>query len=410
MKFELFISRRYFKSKPRQAIIALITILSMCGIAIGVTALIVVIGVMAGFESDLKSRIMGIEPHLIIDRQEGPISDYQSVIRVAAETPGVTDVWPVMELQVMLRTDSRAVGAVIKGIDPVAAGRGLRLKGLEPLIKPSPAIANPSATSAPPVVLGRDLGRSLGLITGDAVFVVSPRGTLTPAGYVPLMKRFTVVGFFETGMYEYDGSLAFMNLADAQTLARARESVSSIDLRVDQIFHSDTIAKEIRSRLDNSYRIRDWMQMNKNLFSALKLEKAAMFITLTLIILVATFSIISSLVMMVMEKTRDIAVLLALGATRRSIKKIFIFQGLLIGTIGTTAGIVLGTVLCYLQKKYQLIHLPGDVYYIAVLPVDLKPSDVGMVAVAALAICFLATLYPAVQAARLNPVEAIRYG
>lgn len=410
MAFELFISRRYFKSKPRQAIIALITVLSMCGIAIGVTALIVVIAVMAGFELDLKTRIMGIEPHLLIDRPTGPISDYQSVIRVAQNTPMVTDVWPVVELQVMLRTDSRAVGALIKGIDPVAAGRGLRLQGVEPLIQPSPELSNPLAAPAPPIVLGRDLGRSLGLITGDSVFVVSPRGTLTPAGHVPLMKRFTVVGFFETGMYEYDGSLAFMNLSDAQILARSKDSVSSIDIRVDQVFQSDTIAKEIRSRLDNSYRIRDWIQMNKNLFSALKLEKAAMFITLTLIILVATFSVISSLVMMVMEKTRDIAVLRALGATRKSIKKIFIFQGLLIGTVGTTAGIVLGTALCYLQQRYQLIHLPGDVYYIAVLPVELNPWDVGMVAVAALAICFLATLYPAVQAGRLNLVEAIRYG
>lgn len=404
MTFELFISRRYFKSKPKQTIIALISILSMCGIAIGVTALIVVIGVMAGFEQDLKTRIMGIEPHLLIDRDKGGIAHYQTVIREIEQTPGMKSVWPVVDLQAMLRTDTRSVGALIKGIDPMAAAHGLDLPALETLISKN------ENSRIPPIVLGKDLARSLGLIKGDTLFIVSPRETLTPAGFVPLMKRFFVADFFETGMYQYDGNLGFVNLDSAQTLARSKNTVSGFEARLDRIFDSQSIGMKLQSALGEAYRVRDWRQMNKNLFSALKLEKTAMFITLTLIILVATFSIISSLVMMVMEKTRDIAVLRTLGATRKAIKRIFIFQGLLVGVIGTFSGVALGTLLCYLQITYQWIHLPGDVYYITVLPVQLNPLDVALVAISAMVICFLATLYPAVQASRLNPVEAIRYG
>jgi lipoprotein-releasing system permease protein len=404
MTFELFISRRYFKSKPKQTIIALISILSMCGIAIGVTALIVVIGVMAGFEKDLKQRIMGIEPHLLIDRVQNGIADYPSAVREIEHTAGVKSVWPVVDLQAMLRTDTRAVGALIKGIDPEAAARGLDLPVLKALIP------GEEHHRIPLIVLGKDLARSLGLIKGDTLFIISPRGTLTPAGFVPLMKRFVVIDFFQTGMYQYDGSLGFVDLESAQTLARSKNTVNGFEARLDHVFESNAIGLKIQSALGETYRIRDWRQMNKNLFSALKLEKTAMFITLTLIILVATFSIISSLVMMVMEKTRDIAVLRALGATRKAIRRIFILQGLIVGTIGTVIGVVLGTLLCYLQITYQFIHLPGDVYYITVLPVQLNILDVVLVALSAMLICFLATLYPAVQASRLNPVEAIRYG
>jgi lipoprotein-releasing system permease protein len=408
MTFELFISRRYFKSRPKQAIIALIAILSMCGIAIGVTALIVVIGVMAGFERDLKTRIMGIEPHLLIDRQGDPIEDYLTTLERIEQTPGVETAWPVVEFQAMLRSESRVVGSVIKGIVPDAASRGLNIPVLKELITDKSSLESPS--HLPSIVVGRDLGTSLGLIKGDTLFVVSPRGNLTPAGFVPLMKRFVVSDFFETGMYEYDGSLAFINLKDAQTLARLQDNVLSFEIRIDQIFKSDRMASELQTSLGSPFRVRDWKELNRNLFSALQLEKTAMFITLTLIILVATFSIVSSLVMMVLEKTADIAILQTLGATRKSIRRIFIFQGVLIGSIGTISGVVLGTLLCYLQMTYEWIRLPGDVYYITVLPVWLKTTDVVLVAVSAMVICFLATLYPARQASLLNPVEAIRYG
>lgn len=407
MTFELFISRRYFKSKPGQTIIALITLLSIIGICIGVTALIVVIAVMAGFESDLKTRIMGIEPHVVIDRPQSPITDYTTIVRRASETDGVVAAWPLVELQAMLRADSRVSGALIKGIDPRAAEIGLNMRSLAALKTPEPA---PDAPGLPPIVLGRDLAQRMGLSPGDTLLVVSPKGTLAPIGFIPFMKRFVVADLFETGMYEYDGGLAFMNLEDAQVLARSRDSVDAIEMRVGRVFEAAAIGRSAVAGLDGAYRVRDWGQLNKNLFSALKLEKAAMFITLTLIILVATFSITSSLVMLVMEKTKDIAVLRALGAPARSIKRIFILQGLSIGALGTTAGVVLGTALCLLQERYQLIRLPGDVYYITALPVDLNLGDLSLVAVSAMLICFVATLYPAHQAARLDPVEAIRYG
>jgi lipoprotein-releasing system permease protein len=405
MSFEAFISRRYFGSKPRQAIISLITLFSIVGVAIGVTALIVVIAVMGGFESDLKARIMSIEPHLILKRAEGPIADYSRVVDRVRNTENVEAAWPVIELQAILRSESRVTGAVIKGVDPGAVSKGLNLPGILSLDEAADSRATPS-----PIVLGRDIARSLGLLKGDTLYVVSPRGLLAPVGFVPYMKRFTVVDFFETGMYQYDGALAFVNLADAQELNHMRGAVEAVEIRIADIFQAQAVGKAIRTDLGPSFSYQDWGQLNRNLFSALKLEKTAMFITLTLIILVATFSIMSALVMMVMEKTKDIAIFKTIGATGRKIKRIFVFQGMLIGTIGTSAGVIIGTLLCILQDKYELVRLPGDVYYITAMPVDLKAMDVIMVAAAALFICFLATLYPAHQASRLNPVEAIRYG
>lgn len=407
MRFEFFISRRYFKSKPKRTILSLITLLSIAGVTIGVTALIVVIAVMSGFELDLKSRILGIEPHLVIDREEQPIQGYEKIVAVAMQTPGVLSAWPVQEMQAMLRADGRIAGAVIKGVEPTAAGKGLKIKSLEALARRASVDTD---YRVPPLIMGRDLAHSLGLMKGESVFVISPKASLTPAGFVPSMKRFKVVDFFQTGMYEYDGSLVFMRLEDAQALSRVGKTANAVELRVDQIYHSSAIGETIMSQLDGGYRLRDWRLLNKNLFSALKLEKTAMFITLSLIILVATFSITSSLVMMVMEKTKDIAILKTLGATAGSIKRIFVFQGMLIGTIGTMVGTFVGSLLCYLQDAHHLIRLPGDVYYITALPVDLKPLDVVIVAASALLICFLATLYPAMQASRFNPVEAIRYG
>jgi lipoprotein-releasing system permease protein len=414
MSFELFISRRYFKSKPNQTIIALITLLSIVGVAIGVTALIVVIAVMGGFESDLKARILGIEPHIVIDRNQVPIKDYQRVVQLGEEIPQTLAAWPVVKLQVMLRSETRVAGATVKGVDPLSAAKGLMVPGIKALVEtstlsPSGPQTSPNLKTAP-IVLGRDLARSLGVFKGETIFIISPRGALAPVGFVPYMKRFKVVGYFETGMYEYDGSLAFMNLTDAQSLAHLKGAASAVEMRVENIYQSKAIGKAILSRLGPAYRFQDWIKLNKNLFAALKLEKAAMFVTLTLIILVATFSITSSLVMMVMEKTKDIAIFRTIGATERSIQKLFVYQGMFIGIIGTAAGVLIGTTLCYLQVKYHLVTLPGDVYYITVLPVDLKLIDVVLVAGSALLICFLATLYPARQASQLNPVEAIRYG
>jgi lipoprotein-releasing system permease protein len=252
--------------------------------------------------------------------------------------------------------------------------------------------------------------KNLGVARGDTIHLLSPRGMISPAGLIPVMKRFQVVGEFESGMYEYDGSIAYIHLSDAQKFLHMEDAITGIEVRVNDIYKARQISETISSRLGFPYWGKDWMQMNRNLFSALKLEKTVMFIILALIILVAAFNIASSLIMMVMEKTKDIAILKAMGATDKSIRRIFVFKGMTIGVIGTTLGVSLGFALCKLLEHYKFIELPGDVYYITKLPVLLKTFDVVSIAAASLIICFIATLYPAKQASRLNPVEAIRYG
>ena len=258
--------------------------------------------------------------------------------------------------------------------------------------------------------MGKELGRKLGVVRGDTLYVISFRGVVSPMGHVPSMKRFHVAGFFESGMYQFDEAYAFVRLKDAQRTLKLGDTVSGIEIRVDDIYRADQIAKRLGARLGFPYRIQDWMQMNANLFYALRLEKVAMFVILTLIVLVAAFNIASTLIMMVMEKTKDIAILKAMGATNRHIMRIFVIKGMTIGLSGTLLGVGLGTLLCAVLKRYPIIQLPGDVYYFTSLPVQLQATDVFTIALAAIGICFLATLYPARQAARLNPVDAIRYG
>jgi len=411
MQFELFIGARYLRAKQRQAFISLITLLSIAGVTLGVMALIIVIAVMAGFESDLKSRILSVESHVVVMRHGGSFTDYAKVSDWINGVEGVKASTPFILSQIMIRSASGMSGAVIRGIVPESAGKvitSISQDGLKALA--ARTAAKPSATDIPGVVLGKELMKNLGVAKGDMIHLLSPRGMISPAGLIPVMKRFQVVGEFESGMYEYDGSLAYMNLSDAQKFLHMEDAITGIEVRVDDIYKARQISETITSRLGFPYWGRDWMQMNRNLFSALKLEKTVMFIILALIILVAAFNIASSLIMMVMEKTKDIAILKAMGATDQSIRRIFVFKGMTIGVIGTTLGVALGFVLCKLLEHYKFIELPGDVYYITKLPVLLKTFDVVSIAAASLIICFLATLYPARQASGLNPVEAIRYG
>ena len=405
MAFEFFIGSRYLRAKRKQVFISLITLLSVAGVTVGVMALIVVIAVMTGFEADLKNRILGVESHLVVLRH-GPFRDYPQVLDRVRQTQGVAAATPFVYSQVMLRTASGASGAVLRGIDPDSAGRVIR--NIEPEVLA--AMGRSTDDAAPAIVLGKELARSLGVIRGDSLYVISPRGFLSPTGHVPAMKRFTVAGVFASGMYEYDGSLAYVPLSAAQRLLRLDGAVTGIEIRLDDIYSADRIGKAISDQLGFPYWTRDWMQMNRNLFSALKLEKTVMFIILVLIVLVAAFNIASTLIMMVMEKTKDIAIMKAMGATNRSIRRIFVFNGMIIGAVGTVLGVCLGFLACFLLDRYKFIELPGDVYYITTLPVRLETLDVVLIAAAALVICFLATLYPARQASRMDPVEAIRYG
>ncbi len=419
MSFEFFIGGRYLRAKHKQTFISLITILSIAGVMIGVMALIVVIAVMSGFESDLKSRILGVESHVVIMRHGGPFSDYRTISEYVEKIEGVEAVTPFIFTQAMLRSSSGVSGAVLRGIDPESAGRVITI--LESVSLQNISWRNQSKQGEnttifiPGVVLGKELARNLGVAKGDTVYLISSRGMISPIGHLPAMKRFQVIGLFESGMYEYDGSLAYIHLKDAQKILRMADSVTGIEVRVKDIYSANNIAEKIVQGLGQKYKNRsywakDWMQMNHNLFSALKLEKTVMFIILALIVLVAAFNIASTLIMMVMEKTRDIAILKAMGATDKSIRKIFVFKGMVIGSVGTILGVCLGFILCTLLGHYKFIELPGDVYYITTLPVRLESLDVLLIASAAIVICFLATLYPARQASRLNPVEAIRYG
>jgi len=412
MGFELFIGRRYLRAKQKQAFISLITILSIAGVAVGVMALIVVIAVMSGFEADLKSRILGGQPQVMLRRHGGAFTEYRQILKEVEKTEGVEAATPFILTQIMLRAKYGAAGAVLRGIDPKSAGRVM--KTLQKLDLPDPTAATSSADAVPlipGIVLGRELARNLRVEKGDVIHLIALRGSLSPIGHLPAMKQFRVTGFFESGMYEYDQTFAYINIKDAQKITRIGDAVEGLDIRVTDIYEARNVAQRIVAKLGRPYWAQDWMQMNRNLFKALKLERRVMFIILVLIILVAAFNIASSLIMMVMGKTRDIAILKAMGATERSIRKIFVFNGMVIGSLGTILGLCLGLAVCEVLKRYDIHELTGDIYYFTTtLPVKLEFTDVVSIIAAALVICFFATLYPARQAAKLRPVEAIRYG
>ncbi len=411
MSFELFIGSRYLRARQKQAFISLITILSISGVMVGVMALIVVIAVMAGFESDLKARILGVESHIVVMKHGGQFTGKSELIKSIENIKGVSAASPFVYTQIMLKSSSGVSGAVLKGVDPKSAGRIVKNLKADLLQKNEISEQNTGYPNiVPGIILGKELARNLGVSVSDMIYLISPTGIISPIGHLPSMKQFVVKGLFESGIHDYDGSFAYVNIIDAQKILRMGDAITGVEVRVDDIDLARKIAEKIVNAIGFPYWTRDWTQMNKNLFSALKLEKTVMFIILTLIVLVAAFNIASTLIMMVMEKTRDIAILKAMGATDKSIRKIFVFKGMIIGSVGTSLGVCAGYFLCKLLEKYKFIDLPGDVYYITTLPVRLIGFDVLMIASAALVICFLATLYPAHQASKLNPVEAIRHG
>jgi lipoprotein-releasing system permease protein len=411
MSFVTFVSGRYLRTRQKRAFISLITALSIAGVTVGVMALIVVIAVMAGFESDLKSRIMGIRPHLVITKNQGPFTGYDRVLQKVETITGIEKASAFITTQVVLRTTSRAAGAMLKGIDAVQKDSGISGVDTSKLVNPVPAKGAPQVNHLlPGIILGKELAAHLGVIRGDSVYIITPRGMLSPAGHIPAMIKFQVVDRFESGMYEFDGTLSFVDLMQAQKMLRMPASVSGIEIRLTDMDQVQRVSTALEEILGHDYTIENWKQMNRNLFSALQLEKTVMFIILALIVIVAAFNIAGSLVMMVMEKRKDIAILKTMGATARSISRIFVIKGLMIGLVGTMLGTSAGITVCTLLKRYSFIQLPADVYYISALPVNLKSSDVLLIALSALFICFTASLYPARQAAGIDPVEAIRHG
>jgi lipoprotein-releasing system permease protein len=407
MLFEIFLGTRYLKAKRKQAFISIITVISVVGVMVGVMALIVVLSVMNGFREDLMSKILGVNSHLLILNYEGPFSDYEKTAAQADTVEGVVATTPFVYSQVMVNREGSVTGAVLRGLDTLSAPSVARV---EEMIKDgSLRSLDTEHDGLPAIIVGRELSKSLGARPGDTVTVVSPLGKLTPLGRVPQSRTFMVTAIFDSGMYEYDATMVYVSLKEAQDFLGMENLVTGIEVRVTDIYKADRIGEAVSKKLGYPYWTKDWQQMNRSLVSALKLEKLTMFVILTMIVLVGALNIISTLVMVVMEKTRDVAILRTMGATGKSIMLIFMFQGLLVGVVGTLAGLASGLGLCRLLAKYQFIRLPADIYYISTLPVRVEMNDVIFVTVAAVLISFLATLYPSWHASRVNPVEALRY-
>ena len=409
MRYELYISLRYLKAKRKQIFISVITILSIGGVSLGVMALVVVLSVMSGFEDDLKTKILGTNAHLVILQHGSPMRDYREVIRRVEGIQGVIATTPFIFSQAMLTSENNVHGIILRGIDPNTAGGVINIESTLKKGSVESLKREDGSSGRPGILLGKELAQMLGVMLDDTVVVVSPTGALAPLGSGPPMKKFRVSGIFDSGMYEYDTSLAYISLSSAQKFLAMDDAVSGVEVRVQDIYGVKRVAQSIQKALGFPFWTKDWMQMNKSLFSALKLERTVMFIILVLIVLVAAFGIVSSLIMVVMEKNKDIAILKSMGATAKSVTRIFIFQGLMIGVVGTILGLIGGYGICILLAKYQFISLPSDVYYISRLPVKMNGIDFILVALSAIGISFLATLYPSWQAARLDPAEALRY-
>jgi lipoprotein-releasing system permease protein len=411
MKYEFFIGSRYIRSRQRSSFISLITGFAVSGVIVGVMVMVVVIAVMSGAETAFRKRILGVSSHLLIMRHGGPFAGYKSIIDFVEKIEGVDAATPFIYTQVILRSKSSTSNAVLRGIDPESAKRVTTVFDSESLKEiTGKKQKDNSKHRIPGIIIGKELARELNVNKGDSVIMVSPGDLMSSFGNMPVMKQFNVVGLVDSGMYEYDSTLAYIHINEAQTILNVQESVTGIEVRVFDIYNARHISEEINEKLKFPYWTRDWMQMNQNLFAALKLDKTVMFVILILIILVAAFNIASVLIMMVMEKTRDIAILKTMGSSNKSIKKIFLFKGMIIGIIGTLLGTGIGLILCQLLKKYRFIKLDPKIYPFTTLPVNIEIIDIAVIAVSTLVICFIASIYPAYKASRLKPVEGIRYG
>ncbi len=430
LPYEFFIGLRYLKVRKKG--ISLTTVISISGVTVGVAALIATLAVMTGFKEELREKILGANSHIVIShRIHDQFENVEPVIETVTAVPRVVAATPFVMRQVLLSSDTDALGIVLRGIDPVREasvtqiGQNMVAGKLDYLTQPHlfdqeskhnsllPAPKTPEGSASPGIIIGVELASRLGAFPGDMIHVISPVGLSqggmedSVIGLTPKIRKFRLVGIFNSGMYEYDSALAYVSIREAQKFFKMDNQVSGIEVRVTHIDAASDIAQEIESQLGISYDARDWLQMNRNLFSALKLEKIVMFIILVLIILVASFNIVSTLTMTVLQKGREIAILKAMGATRKSIMRIFMLEGLLIGSAGVVLGLPLGLLICSLLVKFYV--LPTDVYYINHLPVRVLPLDVILVSISAILIGFVATLYPSWQAAKLDPAEALRY-
>jgi lipoprotein-releasing system permease protein len=419
VRYELFISFRYLRAKRREAFISLITVISTLGVMIGVMVLDITLSIMTGFEADLRERILGFNPHVIVSSVKGPIADSDALVEEVRRIPGVVAAAPLVYAQMMVSSGRQVSGVVARAVEPQATdavvdlARHLSEGNLSGFGRRVPVRVSENGEERivrlAGVVIGKELARQLGLVVGDPITVMSPVGTAGPLGLVPKVRRFFVTAIFDSGMYEYDATLVYMGLGDAQEFFGLGDRVTNIEARVADIYRSPEVARAVERRLGPPYEARDWTEINRNLFAALRLEKMVYFLVLLLMMLVAAFNIVATLVMVVMEKRKDIAVLKSMGATPGAIARIFTLKGLIIGVAGTGLGTLGGLGGCWLLDRYEFIRLPEDVFFVSTLPVQMNAANFVAVAVASLLICLLASLYPARQAARLAPVEIIRY-
>jgi lipoprotein-releasing system permease protein len=420
VRWELFVGLRYLRARRRAAFISLISLISLLGVTIGVATLNIVLAVMTGFEQDLRDKILGFNPHIVVVSYGGPLSDDPAAVEKVRGVPGVVAAAPFVYGQAMLTVGRSAAGVVVRGIDPQAAGavvdveRHLQSGSLAALGEPHKITLPPEEGGASVelsgVLLGSELARQLGVAPGDVVNLVSPLGSPGPGGMVPHIKRFVLAGVFDSGMYDYDTTLAYLSLRDAQRFFDMKDGVTGIEVRVTDVYEAREVARRIETALGGfPHRARDWMEINRNLFSALKLEKVVYGIVLCLIVVVAAFNILATLTMVVKEKRRDIAILKTMGGSNGSIGRIFVLNGAVIGVAGTLLGNVLGVAGCWILTRYQYVELPKDVFLVTTLPVRMDPLNFVIVAAVSIAICIVAALSPARRAASLVPVEVIRY-
>jgi lipoprotein-releasing system permease protein len=429
MRFEFFIAARYLRAKRRQAVVGVITAISVIGVAAGVASLIIALAITNGMRRDLQERLVGSTSHVDLMRVAGDgIRDWRPLLERLRSVPHVVAAAPGLYGQVLISKGARSGGGLVKGVIPAdekTVGDLLQsvVQGSASALEPLARGAAPCADGArprndcgagvsreiPPIVIGQDMADTLGAKVGDGVLVTSPQGELTPLGLVPKYERFQVAGIFKSGFYQYDSSYAFLRLADAQSLFSEPDLISVISFKVDDLYHADRVGRAIEDAAGKGFQTTNWMEQNRELFRALKLEQVVTFIVLALIVCVAALNILIALTMMVMEKTRDIAVMMSFGVTAEQVRKIFLLQGLLISAVGTTLGLVLGYVASIVGSHYRFIHLDASVYSIDYLPFAPRLVDALVVAGVSLGMSLLATIYPSSSAASVLPAEALRY-
>ncbi len=413
MPYEPVISLRYLLAKRKQVFISVISAISTLGVVVGVMILLIAIAIMTGFQGELRSRILGAASHLSIYSLEGrAIRNYAEVAEMLESLPGIEGAAPVVYGKALVSSATGSGLVTLKGVDPIREASVTEFAGkmvagsLERLAAPP---EESDGSPLPGMVIGEELAMTLGVLVGDTVNVTSPEGHLTPFGMLPRSRRFRMVGIYRVGLYDFDNGWALVELKDAQRLLGFADEAVYVETRVDDIYTVKTLGAEARAKLGAGYGSVDWMEMNRSLFSALWLEKMVTTIFISFIVGVAALNIVASQIMIVMEKTRDIAILRSMGATARSIMTIFMLQGLIIGVVGTVLGAVMGVSVSWVLDHYQLIHIPEDVYQVTYVPFRLLPIDFVLVVLGAPLVCFLATLYPARRASRLNLTEALRY-